>query len=146
LAELVPGVLVGDPSRQFPVRGFEPGVQRGSQVVSASAEYRAPLALITRGLGLLPLFADRLSMTAFGDAGRAWCSGTVRGTPGAAGLCLPPSVRDGWLASAGAELALDLGVQWDVPYRVRMGVAQPVVRPSDVARQTSFYFTLGSSF
>ncbi len=146
IAELVPGVQVGDPSRQFPVRGFEPGVQRGTQVVSASAEYRAPLALVARGLGLLPLFVDRLSMNVFADAGRTWCSAAVRETPSAAGLCLPPSVRQGWLASTGAELALDLGVQWDIPYRVRAGVAQPVLRPGDVSRQTSFYFTLGSSF
>ena len=146
LAELLPGVQVGDPSRLFPVRGFEPGVQRGSRAVTAAAEYRAPLSLVARGLGLWPLFLDGVSMSVFSDAGRAWCGADVRNTPSASVLCFLPGTRDGWLASAGAELSLDLGVQWDVPYRLRLGVAQPVVRPADVSRSGSVYFTLGSAF
>jgi hypothetical protein len=146
LAELVPGVLVGDPARLFPVRGFAPGVQRGSRVVATAFEYRAPLAMPARGVGLVPLFLDRTSVTFFGDAGRAWCDGAVREGAQAGVVCLPPGVRDGWLASVGAELALDLGVQWDAPYRVRLGWAQPVARPADVSRQGTLFFTLGSSF
>jgi len=144
--ELLPGVQLGDPSRLFPVRGFAPGVQRGSRAVSSSVEYRAPLAMPTRGVGLVPLFLDRVSVTAFADAGRAWCDAAVRASAQAAVLCLPSGVRDGWLASAGAELSLDLGVQWDAPYRVRLGWAQPVVRPVDIARGRSVFFTLGASF
>ena len=146
LAELLPGVLVGDPSRLFPVRGFLPGVQRGSRAITASTEYRAPLSLVARGLGLLPVFLDGVSMSVFTDAGRAWCGNDVRGTPSASALCFLPGVRDGWLASAGAELSLDLGVQWDAPYRLRLGAAQPVARPADVSRNGSVYFTLGTSF
>ena len=48
--------------------------------------------------------------------------------------------------SVGTELALDLGVQWDFPYRARLGVAKPVRRPSDVSGTPTLYFTLGSSF
>ncbi len=146
LAELVPGVLVGDPARLFPVRGFTPGVQRGSRAIAAALEYRAPLAMPARGVGMVPLFLDRMSVSLFGDAGRAWCDGAVREGAQAGVVCLPPGVRDGWLASVGAELALDLGVQWDAPYRVRLGWAQPVARPSDVSRQGTLFFTLGSSF
>lgn len=146
LAELVPGVMVGDPSRLFPVRGFTPGVQRGSRAIAASAEYRAPLSLVARGVGLVPLFLDRISMSVFTDAGRAWCGSDVRGTPAESALCFLPGSRDGWLASVGTELSLDLGVQWDVPYRVRIGAAQPVARPGDVSRRGSIYFTLGTSF
>lgn len=144
--ELLPGVLLGDPSRLFPVRGFAPGVQRGSRAVSTSVEYRAPLAMPTRGVGLVPLFLDRVSMVAFADAGRAWCDAAVRTSAQATVLCLPSGVRDGWIASAGAELSLDLGVQWDAPYRVRLGWAQPVVRPVDIARGGTVFFTLGASF
>jgi hypothetical protein len=144
--ELVPGVLLGDPSRLFPLRGFAPGVQRGARAVSTSVEYRAPLAMPSRGVGMVPLFFDRVSVSVFGDAGRAWCDDAVRTGAQGSLLCLPAGVRDGWIASAGAELALDLGVQWDAPYRVRLGWAQPVVRPVDVARGGTVFFTLGTSF
>ncbi len=145
-AELIPGVLVGDPSRQFPVRGFEPGVQFGSRAITGSAEYRAPLALVARGIGLVPLFLDRTSLSVFTDAGRAWCSGDVRASVSAPALCLPSRVRDGWLASVGAELNMDIGVQWDVPYRLRLGLAQPVARPFGLSGKGTVYVTLGSSF
>ena len=145
-AELVPGVIVGDPARLFGVRGFAPATQRGSRAVAGTVEYRAPLVMPARGVGLVPLFVDRLSVAVFGDAGRAWCGGAERAGPQGAVLCLPRGVRDGWLASAGAEVALDLGVQWDAPYRARVGVAQPVARPADVSRGTAWYFTLGTAF
>jgi outer membrane protein assembly factor BamA len=145
-AELLPGLQLGDPSRLFPVRGFAPGVQRGSRAVSGSVEYRAPLGMPSRGLGMVPLFLDRVSVAAFADGGRAWCDGAVRASAQASVLCLPAGVRDGWMASAGAELAMDLGVQWDTPFRVRLGWAQPVVRPLDIARGGTVFFTLGSSF
>jgi hypothetical protein len=144
--ELVPGVLVGDPSRLFPVRGFAPGVQRGVRAASLSLEHRVPVALVARGLGLWPVFLDRVSFNSFGDAGRAWCPSAVREAPGAGALCFPAGVRDGWLGSVGAELTLDLGIQWDSPLRARLGVAQPVLRPNDVSRGTAWFFTLGSSF
>ena len=75
---------------------------------------------------------------------RAWCSGAdaARGTA----LCERPGVRDGWLASAGAELVVDLAVQYDVPYRLRIGAAAPYAGPVGVARRGAFYVTLGSLF
>jgi hypothetical protein len=145
-AELIPGVLVGDPSRQFPVRGFAPGVQYGSRAITGSAEYRAPLTMVARGIGLFPLFLDRTSLSVFSDAGRAWCSSDVRASVSAPALCLPSRVRDGWLASVGAELNMDIGVQWDVPYRLRLGLAQPVARPFGLPGKGTVYVTLGSSF
>src|SRR5690606_4224693 len=39
----------------YPVRGYAPGVQRGNRIASASAEYRFPIALVERGIGILPL-------------------------------------------------------------------------------------------
>jgi hypothetical protein len=144
--ELVPGVQVGDPARLFGVRGFAPATQRGARALAGTLEYRAPLAQPSRGVGLAPLFLDRVSLALFGDAGRAWCGSAERAGPQGAVLCLPRGVRDGWLASAGAELALDVGVPWDVPYRARLGVAQPLARPGDVGRGASWYFTLGTAF
>jgi hypothetical protein len=145
-SEVLPGVMVGDPARLFAVRGFAPGVQRGARALTGSVEYRAPLAMPARGVGLLPLFVDRVSTALFADAGRAWCPDDVRRGAAAAVVCLPSGVRDGWLASAGVELAADLGVMWDLPARARVGAAHPVVRPADVARGGSVYFTLGTSF
>ncbi|MGV3708631.1 MAG: hypothetical protein ACO1Q7_07300 [Gemmatimonas sp.] len=139
--ELIPGINFGDPSRTFPLRGFSPGSQRGMRAIAATAEYRAPLGVLARGLGLLPVFFDKFSFNAFADAARAWCPADR-----VAALCEASPSRDGWLASAGGELNVDLALQYDVPYRFRMGVAQPFASPSAIARRTAFYVTLGASF
>lgn len=144
LAELVPGVSIGDPSRTFPVRGFTPGSQRGMRAISASTEYRAPLAILARGAGLFPFFVDRFSATAFADAARAWCPSNTADR--VAALCESPGRRDGWLASAGAELNIDLALQYDTPYRLRLGVAKPFAAPRELSRNPSFYITLGAFF
>lgn len=139
--EIIPGVVVGDPARTFPVRGFPSGSERGIRAVTASAEYRVPLALVGRGLGLLPVFLDRASVSAFADAGRATCpaSATVV-CPGSAG-------RAPTLASVGAELDLDTALQYDAPYRLRLGVAHPVAGAAYArVRRVSVYLTLGGSF
>jgi len=143
-SELLPGVIIGDPGRTFPVRGVAPGVQRGTRALGGTVEYRAPLALLRDAPGPFTLFLDRLSLAVFSDAARAWCSGAdaARGTA----LCERPGVRDGWLASAGAELVVDLAVQYDVPYRLRIGAAAPYAGPVGVARRGAFYVTLGSLF
>jgi hypothetical protein len=61
-------------------------------------------------------------------------------------VCERPGRRDGWLASAGAEVVVDLAVQYDVPYRLRVGAAAPYVAPRDVSRGGAFYVTLGGYF
>lgn len=144
LTEIIPGVSIGDPSRTFPVRGFAPGAQRGMRALSASAEYRAPLGVLARGMGLLPLFLDRFSLSTFADAGRAWCPSNS--AQRVAALCESPNVRGGWLASAGTELNVDLALQYDVPYRLRIGVAKPFAAPRELSRRTAFYVTLGAYF
>ncbi|WP_373062596.1 hypothetical protein [Gemmatimonas sp.] len=143
-AELLPGVVVGDPSRTFSLRGIAPGTQRGIRALAGGVEYRAPLVLFGRLPSPFTLFVDRLSVTVFSDAARAWCPGALART--ARAVCERPGERDGWLASAGAELVVDLAVQYDVPYRVRIGAAAPYVAPRDVARGGSFYVTLGGYF
>jgi hypothetical protein len=97
--------------RSFPVRGYPAGVARGRRAATATVEYRVPLALVGKSLGHLPLGADKLSVAVFGDIGDAW-------DPGEA-----PQLTH--LRSVGAELVADVRVRYDLPLRVRVGVAQP---------------------
>jgi hypothetical protein len=139
--ELLPGVVVGDPTRTFPVRGFAPGAQRGLSAAAGSVEYRAPLTAIARGLWRLPVFLDRAGVSLFGDAARAWCPPGDRSV-----VCAGVRPQDDWLASVGAELSVVAGLAYDQPYRFRLGVAQPVRASSGVGRGASVYVTLGSAF
>jgi len=91
-------------------------------------------------------FADRMSMTLFSDAGRAWCPGSLASQRASVGLCERPGVRDGWIASAGAELVVDVALQYDAPYRIRLGAALPYVAPAGVSRRGAMYVSLGSYF
>ncbi len=141
--ELLPGVTLGDPARAFPVRGTVPGVQRGARVVGGTVEYRAPLVMFTRVPSPLTVYSDRLSVALFTDAARAWCPAALRSNTT---VCLPNGVRDGWLASAGAELVLDVAVQYDAPLRLRVGSAVPYAAPAGVSRRGAFYVTLGGYF
>lgn len=137
--ELVPGVVVGDPARTFPVRGFAPGSEQGVRAFAASAEYRAPLALVARGVRLLPVFLDRASVSFFGDAGRASCPRS------AATIC--GMGRAPLLASVGAEVDFDTAIQYDIPMRLRAGVAHPVAGARYAgARPVSLFVTLGGTF
>jgi hypothetical protein len=98
-------------SRTFPVRGYDAGALRGRRAATVTLEYRVPLALVGKSLGHLPLGADKLALAVFGDAGDAW-------DPGQA-------ARLHRLRSVGVELIGDLTVSYDLPLRVRLGVAQP---------------------
>ncbi|HEU4566204.1 MAG TPA: hypothetical protein VFS05_16195 [Gemmatimonadaceae bacterium] len=132
---VLPGVVLGE-RRTFGVRGFPPGARDGRRAVSGSLEYRAPLGELRRGVRWLPIFLDRSSITAFGDAGTA--------DDGDLG---DPLRADAWLASAGAELGLDAAFQYDIPSFVRLGVAVPVVDHSlRATRGVSVYLRLGASF
>ena len=142
--DLIPGVAIGDPSRTFPIRGFSPGSQRGLRALAGTAEYRAPIGVLARGAGLLPLFFDRFSLATFADAARAWCPANA--SQRVTALCEAPGTRDGWLASAGAELDVDLGVQYDSPFRLRLGFAKPFAAPVELSRKPAFFVTLGSFF
>ena len=89
-------------------RGAAPSACAASRVEHATAraprraslEYRAPLLLASRGIGLLPFFLDRTSLTLFGDWGIAACASD----PLYATTCVPPPRIGMPIASAGAEL------------------------------------------
>ena len=104
--------------RTFPVRGYDAGTLHGRRAATLTAEYRVPLALVGRLLGHLPLGADKFGLAVFGDLGDAWDAGE------------DPRLHR--LRSFGAELIGDITVNYDLPLRVRVGVAQPANRNTQV--------------
>lgn len=129
---------IGGGRRFLPVRGFDPGARGGTRAWSGSLEYRFPIALVERGVGLAPLFLDRVSGSLFLDAGGAYCGEAERARP------IGCSAEDASpLVSTGAELGLDVSLFFARPTRFRGGVAVPVqggsVRPQ-------LYFELGVPF
>lgn len=126
------GVSLGA-ARAFPVRGFGAGALAGRRAATASAELRLPLALVSRALGALPVGADKLSLALFGDVGGAWDPGAPR--------------RLTRLRAAGVELVGDLTVNYDLPLRLRAGLAQPLADPpAGGPRRPHAYLALGADF
>ena len=143
-ADVAPGLTLGDPARSFPVRGVEPDAQRGTRAIGGTVEYRVPLVMLRDVPSPFTIYTDRISFTVFSDAARATCPASLARTNSP--VCERPGRRDGIIASAGAELSLDLAVQYDVPIRVRLGAGIPYAAPPEVSRRGRFYFTLGSFF
>ena len=131
----LPGLSLGA-RRTFGVRGFPVGVESGTRIVAGSLEYRLPFTRPEHGFGLWPVFLDRTSLSAFADAGSA-----------SGGFAEAGSLADHWIASAGAELGINLAVPYDVPYVLRVGVAAPVVNHSRLGvPSATLYVRLGFSF
>ena len=120
----------------FPVRGYPEGVQFGNRAVTATAEYRFPLLRVERGLGLIPVYLDRITGDLFADAGTAWCGGACPPRLSAA----PRDPRP--LTSLGAEAVIEsrLGFHTSVP--LRLGVALPLQQEG----APEFYLRVGRSF
>jgi WD40-like Beta Propeller Repeat len=132
----------GDQPRVFYVRGYDPNSQEGTRVAVGSVEYRLPLFVPARGFHLFPVFLGRTSLTVFGDAGEAWCPSSP--LPAA---CSPGDVQQHLLASVGGELNFDATIQYDIPYRLRLGLAAPVAnRLRYGAPVVDPYVSLGLSF
>lgn len=154
--ELVPGYAVGEGRRTFGVRGFPSGSVYGTRAAAGSLEYRAPLGLGGRGLGSLPLFFDRSSITAFADGGVATCGSLdvtrpavpTRNSPRFVGVCAPVPRIGRTIASVGGELGLSAAVlDWDTPQAIRLGFAVPVAgRDLLGVRGVSPYLAFGLSF
>ena len=131
----LPGISLGS-RRTFGVRGFPVGVESGTHIVAGTLEYRLPFTNPELGFGLWPVFLDRTSLSLFGDAGSA-----------SGGFEVPGSLADHWIASAGAELGINLAVPYDVPYLLRIGAAAPVVNRSGLnVASATLYVRLGFSF
>ncbi len=138
--EVIAGVSIGDARRTFGVRGFPPSAQQGIRAYAGTAEYRLPISAPSRRVRFIPILFDRISFSAFADAGRAWCPER------SAGIC--ETDRGGpVMASAGGELNLDTALQYDYPVRFRFGAAFPFRGKGETgARSGSAYFTIGTSF
>ena len=102
----------------LPVRGYETSTRSGRTAWSATAELRAPIALVNRGRGTLPLHVDRIFGSVFLDGGNAWGRASSSGGE---------SPRPSALASAGFEVSTDLLALYGVPLRLRAGAAFPLV-------------------
>jgi hypothetical protein len=145
LFQVFPGYTVGEGQQTFPVRGFQPATLIGIRALSGSAEYRAPLSLAHRSVGLLPAFLNRSSLTLFGDYGVAWCPNTATNRQ----VCTTSSQEQHVdIASVGAELNVNVGLlSWDSPYRFRAGIALPIQNGAALgAKRLSVYLTSGLSF
>lgn len=119
--------------RDFPVRGYRGDALVNRRAATGTAELRIPLALVGRSLGHLPLGADKVSLRPFVDAGDAWGPGQ--------------RAHLARLWSVGAELALDLSVNYDVPLALRLGLAEPMtVPPAGGARRPQVYVAFSSNF
>ncbi|HEX5724324.1 MAG TPA: hypothetical protein VFX98_02595, partial [Longimicrobiaceae bacterium] len=128
----------------LPVRGYDSGSQFGDRGVAATAEYRFPLTMVERGLGIHPLWLDRLWGAFFADVGTAWC---VEACEPALGFNDEPDP----LRSVGAELGIDLSVGYFAPIAVRAGVAYPLdevplAGGGAVRREVRGYLLAGRSF
>jgi hypothetical protein len=146
--QIVPGYVLGEGARTFPVRGFTPGTLIGTRAITGSAEYRLPLFMFERAPGPLPLFFDRSSITLFGDYGSAWCPDVRAGREVCNTSTDPNLTRRLSIGSVGGELNLNLApLSWDVPYRFRLGVAVPMQNASYFGRTgAQLYFVTGVGF
>jgi outer membrane protein assembly factor BamA len=141
---LVPGISVGDQSGAFGVRGYGAGSARGTDALAGSVEYRLPLAIPGRGVHLLPVFLGRVSLAAFADAGEAWCPTTGGSLPPA---CSAQDAQRRLMSSVGSEIDLDTGLQYDVPFRLRLGFAVPTANRAFYGNAAvSPYLAFGYSF
>jgi hypothetical protein len=112
---------LGGTPRLLPVRGFTTNSRNGNRAWTASAEYRLPLAWVGAALRPLPLFVDRIGLTAFVDAGHAWCDDAAAAR--VPSLCASRDAAAPPLLSAGAELTTFLGFYGGaLPLRVGAGV------------------------
>ena len=154
--EVLPGYILGEGRRSFSVRGFPGATLNGIRAFQGSAEYRAPFRLPGRGVGTLPVFLDRMSVTVFGDAASAWCPGAFSARPApATSLCTTTDVQFAdvpldadIIASAGGELNLTATFgTWDHPVWWRLGYAVPLVAPTGIKKPApNAYLTFGASF
>jgi len=126
--------LFGGSPRLFPVRGYRSNYRSGRFAWTGSVEYRFPLAVIDRGLGLFPLFFDRMHGSVFADAGNAWGP-----TLGRANYDNP---RQAMLASVGAELSVIVGALYLSGTTIRAGVGLPLRFENDPV----FHVRVGNSF
>ena len=144
LLEVFPGIDLGEQRRTFGVRGYPVSAESGIRAYTGTIEYRAPLVAPSRGFRFVPVFIDKISLTLFGDTGRAFCPASA---PLANGVCRTEDVENPAMRSAGIELNVDTGLQLDLQAIMRMGLAFPLAHRERLgASSAQAYFTFGASF
>ncbi len=142
--QVVPGIAVGDEPQDFGVRGYPLGSAQGTRAFAGSLEYRAPLFEAGRGFHLLPAYLGTTSMSVFTDVAEAWCPAVG---PILATVCEAPDAQRKLMNSVGAELNFVTSLQYDVPYRLRLGFGVPLAnRRYYDAGPIDFYITFGLPF
>jgi hypothetical protein len=143
--DVFPGVSAGQQQRRtFGVRGYPAGAEVGIRAYSAAAEYRAPLAAPSRGFRFIPVFVDKMSLTVFGETGRAFCPASADTVNG---FCNAVKIANPVMTSAGAELNIDTGLVLDTQARLRLGIAFPLVNREQLgASVAQVYARFGASF
>jgi len=119
-------------SANFEVRGYPAGFVAANALWGARTEMRLPIGLVSRGLGVLPLYLRGFSGSWFVDTAGAADRVARLGSP--------------QLVSTGGELSTDI-LLFSVPIRVRSGVGVPLKALGSVSRgEARFYWTAGVSF
>ncbi|MEO8335808.1 MAG: hypothetical protein ABI664_12600 [bacterium] len=142
--QIIPTYTVGEGRKTFGVRGFSSAAIFGTRAATSSFEYRAPLGLAGHGIGSLPFFFDRSSVSAFVDAGVVDCDARPLNPT----VCAPARLLGKAIASVGAELLLSAAIfDWDSPQKFRLGFAVPVAGRNLVpTNRVSAYGAYGVSF
>lgn len=99
-------------------RGFAPGAFLGRRMATLNIEYRFPIAEIERGLGLFPVFLNRIHGSLIGDI-MTYDSGTTPITDGVS--TRPVRWFDLYYGSVGAELKTDWKFGSYLPATLRFG-------------------------
>ncbi|MEW6489767.1 MAG: hypothetical protein AB1578_17900 [Thermodesulfobacteriota bacterium] len=116
---------VGGTGGEFPVRGYPLRVDRGERAAVGTAELRAPLWSVFRGIRDWPLFLGRLHAAAFFDGGRTWRGGDGQ-----------------WRKGAGAELRADTLLGYYFPTTLVLGYAHGF----DDDGEDQLYITFGGAY
>jgi hypothetical protein len=111
------------------LRGFPEGAFWGDRVVSGSAEFRFPVAVIERGHGTWPIFVRTIHAAVFADAGRTWDHGRDTG---------------GWKTGTGGELSATVVAGYTLPLSATVGAAWG--RDGALSHGVSAYARIGRSF
>jgi hypothetical protein len=115
----------------FVIRGYEPGVFKGTSYNLANAEYRFPIAYVDRGVSTLPAFLSTVTGNVFFDAGGAYDRMNLR---------RPFDVLH---AGVGAELWLSFVLAYFSTAEVRFGIARGLDKNIDATQK---YFVAASQF
>ncbi|MBI2536245.1 MAG: hypothetical protein HYW06_04615 [Gemmatimonadetes bacterium] len=131
--EIVPGYVAGPGRRIFPLRGY-PAVSTGfTRAATTALELRVPLALVAKAIWKLPMGLDRVSLTAYGEAGGGWRAGEAAD---------PFALRD-----VGGEVVVDAAIPQDIGFRVRVGAGVPLVSGLGVrSGKARWYLAFGTAF